>query len=184
MVARASIKGSESLKNCRRRPGVEPVRRPELSQLPAGILADSGRGQVRDRESEAVTEISGGGVNAQIVDGGPQVELCSRRVATEAAEAMAAEWTEKTLLCGWSSPWIGQGPRRREPWRAVGMKPSRSSTCWMVISRRTCLRLISGMSYGEDRFCIGPNREEAQVFMASVGEAAWPLCHPCWARAA
>ena len=38
-----------------------------------------------------MTEISGGGVNAQIVDGGPQVELCSRRVATEAAEAMAAE---------------------------------------------------------------------------------------------
>ena len=76
---------------CRRRPGVEPVWRPEVSQLPAGMVADSGRGQVRDRDSKTVAEIPGGGVDAQIVDGGPQVELRSRRVATEATVAMAAE---------------------------------------------------------------------------------------------
>ena len=38
-----------------------------------------------------MTEISGGGIDAQIVDGGPQVELRSRRVAAEATVAMAAE---------------------------------------------------------------------------------------------
>ena len=76
---------------CRRRPGVEPVRRPEVSRLPAGMVADSGQRQVRDRDAETPTEIPGGCVDAQIVDGGPQVELRSGRVATEAAVMMAAE---------------------------------------------------------------------------------------------
>jgi hypothetical protein len=76
---------------CRRRPGVEPAWRPEVSQLLARILADSGRGQVWDRDSKTIAEIPGGGVDAQIVDGGPQVELRSRRAATEATVAMAAE---------------------------------------------------------------------------------------------
>ena len=76
---------------CRRRPGVEPVWRPEVSQLPAGMVADAGRRQVGDRDAETATEILGGCVDAQIVDGGPQIELRSGRVATEAAVTMAAE---------------------------------------------------------------------------------------------
>ena len=38
-----------------------------------------------------LTEIPGGGVDAQTVDGSPQVELGSGGVAAEAAVAMAAE---------------------------------------------------------------------------------------------
>ena len=78
------------------------------------------------------------------------------------------------------SPWIGHGPRRRGPRRAVGTKPSRSSTCWMVISRRTCLRSIPGMGHLEAWRSLAsvsrPNREEAQVITPSVWEAASLLC--------
>ena len=55
------------------------------------MVADAVQSQVRDRDSEMVAEISSGCVDAQTVDGGPQVEMRSGRVATEAAVAMAAE---------------------------------------------------------------------------------------------
>lgn len=61
--------------HCRRRPDVEPVRRLELSRLLAGISVDSGRRQVWDGDSETATEILGGCIDAQIVDGGPEIEL-------------------------------------------------------------------------------------------------------------
>jgi hypothetical protein len=55
------------------------------------MVADAGQRQVRDRDAETVTEILGGCKDAEIMDGGPQVELRSGRVATEAAVTMAAE---------------------------------------------------------------------------------------------
>ena len=61
--------------DCRRRPDVEPVRRLELSRLLAGISVDSARRQVWDGDSETATEILGGCIDAQIVDGGPEIEL-------------------------------------------------------------------------------------------------------------
>ena len=160
------------------------MRRPEVSRLPAGMLADSGRGQVRDRDAETVTEIPGGCVNAQIVDGGPQVELRSRRVATEAAEAMAAEMDrEDPALRTGSRRGLGMG---REARTAAGCGHEAQQVQHLLDGDLAAdlPQIDSRHELRRRSLLLGPNREEAQVFMASVGEAAWPLCHPCWARAA
>ena len=63
----------------------------QVSRLPTGMVADAGQRQVRDRDAETMTEIPSGYADVQIVDGGPQVELRSGRVAAEAAVTMTAE---------------------------------------------------------------------------------------------
>jgi hypothetical protein len=55
------------------------------------MVADAGGRQVRDRDAETVTEIPGGRVDAEIMDGSPQVELRSDGVAAETAVTMVTE---------------------------------------------------------------------------------------------
>ncbi len=87
---------------CRRRPGIEPMWRPELSQR-RGYRAVRGEprgGEARDRDAKASAEVFGCGMHGEVMDGRPQVELAAGGMALEAAVTMRRQIDPEVAALG------------------------------------------------------------------------------------
>lgn len=152
------------------------------------MVADVGQWQVRDRDAETVTEIPSGCEDAEIMDSGPQVKLRSRRVATEAAVAMAAEMDGEDVASraavamdrAWTTQARTAAGRGHEAQQVQHLLDGDlAAEAPQVDARHGSPGSMENAYRG-----FSVNREEAQVFTMSMWGVAWPLYRPCRGRAA
>src|SRR5208282_611355 len=133
-----------------------------------------------------LAEILGSSVDAQAVNGGPQVELGSGRVAAEAAVAMTAEMDREdpALRRGVSVDRTRAAQTRTLARRGHEVQQAQhlldsdvAANLLQIDSRHGSPGRIKSVGVG-----LRANREEAQVLTPLVWEAASRLWRPCEVR--
>ena len=134
-----------------------------------------------------LTKILGGSVDVQVVNGGPQIELGSGRVAAEATVAMAAEMYREDPAPRRGAAMDRAGAAQTRPLARRGREVQQAqhlldldfaANLLQIDSRHGSPGRMESVGVG-----LGANREEAKVVTAWVWEALSPLCRPCGARA-